>query len=836
MIIPNLSFLNKSSTSPGSRLPTLTMIPVITEDVVEALATAQNIHKIAFRYADTTNPSYKEFGEDIRKLAINLDLLLNVLQRAEYQGGPPNQTRQNPGPGAEDQVLGDFKGTLNDCEILLNNQRFFQRSGGFVKNLCWYSQVEPEVRNIRERMTCLNIKFSIIFNILDPQVLEDRSLYVVDLTADILSCAEQLGHQVHEDGGSRVRLSQGQGNVVIPPELEDKFMRTTRQTNPDQFKMDYGLDAGIRYFNSITRVADHATQSDIIYHVAIIGLMMALWLVKIVRGSREYHATRSLPSNNAFMRQMDDWGMTIERFFDHFEEILQEAMRRILGSHLILPPTIDLLALFERQRPLDQIINPIVHLQRAPQPEGAKQFPLKQRRLVEMEDTSKPNREVELSVEPPSPWKDRTPQFQQPPPLQPTPQLQQPPPLQQSPQFQQADQYSRKKQAPIEMEDTSIPSWDLERVHRDLRERGTLLKSPDQNYTQTLRILRQTESHSSLVLMMTPLSEGREKETTDNYELDKVQIVPSYAMRTWTSSSLEPQTILFRTDHRSPLSRTLVFQQKKDMFEFQHKLTGYNVGYDEARVLATSQESTLLGGSSRQDLCRLQLWYAPTPNPEENLALLSPAPPPVSTAPGSKRTSWSSRSTSSSSGSRTKRLSTPSIFSIRSSSSGRSSVAVDPPSYTAPTSSRVAVHTAPIAPCAVLFAHKAPTLAEKLEGRDVSRSFLVIEIEPEVTVEEEQNEQEEIDPTSFRCVVVRKSSYLPARRSLETSDPALWDLAAVGLYQREAETVVVKKLKHIILQFDTQNDLTQFMTKFNQLKAVANIKLTKFIQATGERK
>jgi hypothetical protein len=144
-------------------------------------------------------------------------------------------------------------------------------------------------------------------------------------------------------------------------------------------------------------------------------------------------------------------------------------------------------------------------------------------------------------------------------------------------------------------------------------------------------------------------------------------------------------------------------------------------------VLATSQESTLLSGSSRQDLCRLKLWYASAPNPEENLALLSPASPPVSTAPGSKRMSWSSRSTASSSGSRTRRRSTPSIFSIRSSSSGRSSVAVDPPSYTVPTSSRVAVHTAPIAPCVVLFAHKAPTLAEKVEGRDVSRSFLVIE-------------------------------------------------------------------------------------------------------------
>jgi hypothetical protein len=77
-----------------------------------------------------------------------------------------------------------------------------------------------------------------------------------------------------------------------------------------------------------------------------------------------------------------------------------------------------------------------------------------------------------------------------------------------------------------------------------------------------------------------------------------------------------------------------------------------------------------------------------------------------------------------------------------------------------------------------------------------------LQVDPEVAVEEELNEEEEIDPTS-RCAIVRKSSYLQARRTLETSDPASWDLAAIGLYQREAETEVVKKLKHIILQFDT---------------------------------
>lgn len=167
-------------------------------------------------------------------------------------------------------------------------------------------------------------------------MLEDRSLYVVDLTTYILGCAEQLGHQVHEDGASRVRPGQAQGNVVIPPELEDKFMKTTQQTNPDLLKMDCALDAGIRYFNSITKAADHATQSDIIYHVAIIDLMMAIWLVKIVKGSREYRDTRRSPSNNAFMRQMDDWGMTIERFFDHFEEVSPKIIliKVVVSAHI----------------------------------------------------------------------------------------------------------------------------------------------------------------------------------------------------------------------------------------------------------------------------------------------------------------------------------------------------------------------------------------------------------------------------------------------------------------------------------------------------------------------
>ncbi len=64
----------------------------------------------------------------------------------------------------------------------------------------------------------------------------------------------------------------------------------------------------------------------------------------------------------------------------------------------------------------------------------------------------------------------------------------------------------------------------------------------------------------------------------------------------------------------------------------------------------------------------------------------------------------------------------------------------------------------------------------------------------------------------------------------------MWDLAVAGRHKRQAGTGVVKRLKHIIIQFDTQNSksicqislarrmlivvkgLSQFTTKFKQVQ------------------
>jgi len=82
----------------------------------------------------------------------------------------------------------------------------------------------------------------------------------------------------------------------------------------------------------------------------------------------------------------------------------------------------------------------------------------------------------------------------------------------------------------------------------------------------------------------------------------------------------------------------------------------------------------------------------------------------------------------------------------------------------------------------------------------------------------------------------------------------MWDLAVAGLYKRQAGTGTVKRLKHVIIQFDTQNSkcisdcivslvtsmlsvvkgLSQFTTKFKQVQDLAKLRLSQFLQATDQ--
>lgn len=159
--------------------------------------------------------------------------------------------------------------------------------------------------------------------------------------------------------------------------------------------------------------------------------------------------------------------------------------------------------------------------------------------------------------------------------------------------------------------------------------------------------------------------------------------------------------------------------------------------HDDSRVLTTCQESKMLGGSSRQDLCRLQLWSAPSPKLSSS-NIQSPY------LDASRRTSQTSFTPSISSNrspngsnltlqNRRQSSSGMSIFSSRLGSIGssRSSVVVDAPTLPdalgGSTGVKGGIYGGPVLPCVVLLCHRAPELGSRDES--TWRSFLIVDSE-----------------------------------------------------------------------------------------------------------
>jgi hypothetical protein len=119
-------------------------------------------------------------------------------------------------------------------------------------------------------------------------------------------------------------------SVVIPQELQDCFMTLTQEVYPDfsTLSLSRGIDAALLYFNRVTKTTDQLVQSDIRYLIAIIDTMKTAWMLRTVKASQEFQIAARYRSANAFEQQMDQWGMTIERFFDKFEEVIPSINER----------------------------------------------------------------------------------------------------------------------------------------------------------------------------------------------------------------------------------------------------------------------------------------------------------------------------------------------------------------------------------------------------------------------------------------------------------------------------------------------------------------------------
>lgn len=111
---------------------------------------------------------YLEFGVAIQTLAQNLDSIQKIIQNAERQLRERRLRDFGPVPfdlDAFDQIVGDYAGTLDECNTLLvNNKKYRRDHQGFVYNIIWNLDVNPTVVRLRDKVAFHNVKVSWLFS------------------------------------------------------------------------------------------------------------------------------------------------------------------------------------------------------------------------------------------------------------------------------------------------------------------------------------------------------------------------------------------------------------------------------------------------------------------------------------------------------------------------------------------------------------------------------------------------------------------------------------------------------------------------------------------------
>ena len=99
---------------------------------------------------------YNEFGENIKHLASNLSDLQKIIEAISTNGS--TQHLDSVYFDSLRDIIGNYRTTLQDCDNLLRDNAKFRWRGDFIHNIIWNYTVASDIRDLKDRLTYLNIK------------------------------------------------------------------------------------------------------------------------------------------------------------------------------------------------------------------------------------------------------------------------------------------------------------------------------------------------------------------------------------------------------------------------------------------------------------------------------------------------------------------------------------------------------------------------------------------------------------------------------------------------------------------------------------------------------
>ena len=185
-----------------------------------------------------TDVKYLQFGREINLLAESLKRLEKIIANADayHPRRPWHNDTDLVGPNTLQEVTGDFIGTLNDCQVLLeDHSKFHRSSANFIDNVLWWSATEREVINLKERVSFHVTKVTFIAKPFETQLLLGIRRELQQLRREVADLPGVLVKNLRQDGEPLVSTCVPSSSV--PEDLALRFTKALYVNKPKAFEI-----------------------------------------------------------------------------------------------------------------------------------------------------------------------------------------------------------------------------------------------------------------------------------------------------------------------------------------------------------------------------------------------------------------------------------------------------------------------------------------------------------------------------------------------------------------------------------------------------------------------
>ncbi|KAH7402309.1 hypothetical protein DE146DRAFT_735536 [Phaeosphaeria sp. MPI-PUGE-AT-0046c] len=281
-----------------------------------AIKLSWNVYERGFNKEKSSPQRYIEFGDALHRLYSSLNTIEAIIETARTNLG--NERINSFGPTSYDltsltEIIGNFRLTLEECRDFLNDDTKFCHKDGFITNILYNINVDPQVMHLTERLNFHNTKIALVLDSFNIHVQTQLRELHKEQHQDIAEHLQELKQLLISSREPIVELTYPriERDLEVPLALQTKFAANihVREASNKQsgipstpekgVPVKDGLEAFFYHFNVVSAVTDP---------MGYLRLMKSIWIMDQIRGSEDWKKIQRTNPGSLYdrcVREMD---------------------------------------------------------------------------------------------------------------------------------------------------------------------------------------------------------------------------------------------------------------------------------------------------------------------------------------------------------------------------------------------------------------------------------------------------------------------------------------------------------------------------------------------------